>query len=167
MIRIFEGENRHSPRFLTMRLLPVCGLSLFIAFAIPAIGAGASGQAAPAPQVEPVHYRVSGSVYFGHKEKFSQPCTLSRKDVFEVIPAYRTIKEEGLDKSSARYYFLIERANRVFRAAVRAVAVKLGYDLVVERGGIKSSKGVRVPDITRAVIRKIREADTEELRDSR
>jgi hypothetical protein len=101
-----------------------------------------------------VTYRVTGDVYHGDKHKFSKPCVLSRKKIFDKIPAYQTIKRERLNKNSARYYFLIEKANKVFRSKIEEALGDLNHDLVVEKGGIKA-KGVKVPDITKDVIKKI------------
>ena len=99
-------------------------------------------------------YRVTGDVYHGDKHKFSKPCVLSRKKIFDQIPAYQTIKRERLNKNSARYYFLIEKANKVFFSKIKEALEDLHYDLVVEKGGIKA-KGVKIPDITDEVIKKI------------
>lgn len=107
------------------------------------------------PKKEKITYRITGDVYFGDKNRFSKPCVLDRDKVFAKIPAFQKIKREGLDKSSARYYFLLEEANRVFRAKVKEVAKEKKYDLVVEKDEIKASKNVKIPDITRAVIKAI------------
>ncbi len=109
---------------------------------------------------EKITYRVTGDVYHGDKYRFSAPCVLEREKIFAKIPAFQTIKREGLDKSNARYYILIEQANRVFRAKLTEVSRKLKYDLVVEKGGVRASvKGVHIPDITRKVIKAITEKD--------
>ena len=101
-----------------------------------------------------VTYRVTGDVYHGDKNKFSKPCVLRRNKIFEKIPAYQTIKRERLNKNSARYYFLIEKANKVFFSKIKEALEDMHYDLVVEKNGIKA-KGVKIPDITSAVIKKI------------
>ena len=99
-------------------------------------------------------YRVTGDVYFGDRYQFSKPCVLSRKKVFEKIPEYQTIVRERLNKHSARYHLLIEQANRVFRSKIKEALEELGYDLVVEKKGIKT-RGVKIPDISKEVIAKI------------
>lgn len=98
-------------------------------------------------------YKVTGDVFYGDKNKFSNPCVVERDKVFKKIPAYIKIKREGLDKSSARYFFLIKQANEAFTAAVKTKAEELKYDLVVEKDGIKAKKGVKIPDITKKVIK--------------
>ena len=107
------------------------------------------------PEQEKITYRVSGEIYFGKRNSFNTPCVLDRHKVFAKIPAYKKIKREGLEKNSARYYFLLEEANRAFRAAVKKAAEEKGYDLAVEKGGIKASKDVRIPDITSEVIKAV------------
>jgi len=107
-----------------------------------------------AAALEDVTYKITGDIYFGNKNSYKKPCVLDRKKVFAKIPAIKTIKREKLEKNSARYTFLLQQANKVFRKTVSDVATKKGYDLAVERGGIKATKkGVRIPDITKAVIK--------------
>jgi len=103
------------------------------------------------PAKEKIKYKISGDVYHGDKAKFSKPCVVDRKKVFEKIPSYIKIKRENLDKSSARYFFLIKEANKAFNKAVKEKAEELGYDLVVEKGEIKA-KGVKIPNITKKVL---------------
>jgi hypothetical protein len=98
-------------------------------------------------------FRISGHVYYGDKNHFQNPCVLQREKVFKEIPAYKKIVREKLDKNSARYYFLLEEANRTFRTKVQEIASQLGYDLVVEKGGIKGEKRTRFHDISREVIK--------------
>ncbi len=100
-----------------------------------------------------VTYTVTGDVYYGDKNTFKKPCVLQRSKIFAKIPAYQAIKREKLKKDSARYAFLLKEANRVFRETIEKVAEEKGVDLVVEKGGIKASKGVRIPVITKAVIK--------------
>ncbi len=104
---------------------------------------------------ETITYVITGDVYYGDVNSFKNPAVLKRSKVFNQIPAVKTIKKEKLDKNSARYAFLIDKANRVFRETVEKVAKEKGFDLVVERGGIKASKNVRIPDITAFVIKAI------------
>ncbi len=95
---------------------------------------------------------ITGNVYYGDIYSFRSPCTIRRLKVFDKIPAILTIKKENLNKDSARYHFLIQKANKIFREIVDKTAREKGYDLIVERGGIKAGGGARIPDITRAVI---------------
>jgi hypothetical protein len=101
-----------------------------------------------------ITYKITGNIYFGDKAKFKKPCIIDRDKVFAKIPAYQAIKREKLDQSSARYFFLLEEANRVFRAKVKEVAEENEFDLVVERNGIKA-KGVKFTDITKDVIKAV------------
>ncbi|MHC4942615.1 MAG: hypothetical protein ACYTG7_06285 [Planctomycetota bacterium] len=105
------------------------------------------------PQGEKITYKVTGDTYFGDKNHFKNPCVLDRDKVFKKIPAYQKILREKLDKNSARYYFLLEQANKVFRDKVKEIAKKLGFDLVVEKGGIKANKEIRITEITKKVIK--------------
>ena len=109
---------------------------------------------AMAATLDEITYKITGDIYSGNKDSYKKPCVLDRKKVFAQIPAIKTIKREKLEKNSARYTFLLQQANKVFRKTVSSVASDKGYDLAVERGGIKATKkGVRIPDITKAVIK--------------
>ena len=102
-----------------------------------------------------ITYTITGDVYLGDKNSFDNPCVIIRKQIFEKIPAIQTIKREKLDKNSARYAFLIKQANKDFREAVEKAASAKGYDLVVERGGIRADDGTRINDITDEVITEV------------
>jgi len=94
---------------------------------------------------------VSGKVYLGEKTSFSRAVTIDQKKIFESIPAYQSIKKEGVEKDTARYHFLIQEANRVFKEALKKLAKEQGFDLVVEKDGIKIPNET-VSDVTQAVI---------------
>ncbi|MEW6742861.1 MAG: hypothetical protein AB1486_08880 [Planctomycetota bacterium] len=95
--------------------------------------------------------KVTGTVYLGDKNGFSKAGTIDETKIFEEIPAYQTIKKEGLKPDTARYHFLLRKANEVFKAAVKKAAKDGGYDLVVENEGIVV-RDQKVPEITQAVI---------------
>jgi hypothetical protein len=94
---------------------------------------------------------VSGKVYLGEKASFTRAVTIDQKKVFEAIPAYQSIKKENVEKDTARYHFLIQEANRVFKEALKKLAKEKGFDLVVEKDGIKIP-GESVSDMTQSVI---------------
>jgi len=128
-------------------------IHLFIAFLIfpsPQLVFGSDEQNTLSNDDSP--FRISGDVYYGDKNRFNNPCVLKRDTVFKKIPAYQKIIREKLDKNSARYYLLLEEANRTFQNIVKTVASRLGYDLVAEKGCIKSSKRIRIKDITKEVV---------------
>lgn len=89
------------------------------------------------------------NVYYGHVEGAQRPAELTALSVFSQIPEYQEIQRRGLDEDDAEYWTLLERANRKFRAAVRKVAERDGYDCVVERG---THTFRDPPDITQSVI---------------
>ena len=145
-------------RIMKHRHTAYLGLALFlVGFGLicPAVFAQDGGDK---DTEEKITFKVTGDVYYGDKNRFSNPCVMDREKVFEKIPAYQTIKQEGLDKTSARYFFLLEEANKVFRDKVKAVTKKLEYDLTVEKGEIKASKkGYKFKDITKDVIKAIQD----------
>lgn len=76
--------------------------------------------------------------------------TVRSTDVYDEIPAYKTIKKEGLEKGSARYNKLIGQATKAYKAALKKVAKDKGFVLIVEEGGI--SGYTHVTDATSDII---------------
>ena len=76
--------------------------------------------------------------------------TVRSTDVYDEIPAYKTIKKEGVEKGSARYNKLIGQATKDFKAALKKVAKDKGFALIVEEGGI--SGYTHVTDATSDII---------------
>jgi|GEM_PF-2944421 len=113
--------------------------------------------------LDEITYLIEGDVYYGDQESFNTPAVLSRSKVFDEIPEVKTIRREKLKKDSPRYVSLLEKANKVFREVVEEVADEKGYDLVVEKGGIKASDGSRIPNITKKVIKAVPDSSTSVL----
>lgn len=133
-------------RFVTVAIL----LSLAVGITSGAVArAGAWGIAAHADGKNGVE--VTGKVYFGEKTQFTKAVTIEQKKVFDAIPAYQAIKKENVEKDTARYHFLIQEANRVFKETLKKVAKEKGFDLVVEKDGVKIPNQV-ISDVTQDVI---------------
>jgi len=92
------------------------------------------------------------AVYLGSPESFNSPAEIRASEVFEAIPEYRRIRQEKIKPNDARYWLLMNRANRRFRKALKVVANTCGYDLIVEAGTMGAYKGKSIPDITGDVI---------------
>ncbi len=89
-------------------------------------------------------------VYYGQLDGAKKPCQVRVRKVFAQIPEYKKIKEMGLTEDDAEYWLLLEKANTKFNTAVGAVAVREGYDVVVEKGTAKFEEVA--PDETQAII---------------
>ncbi|MBL8767855.1 MAG: hypothetical protein JNL94_10840 [Planctomycetes bacterium] len=76
---------------------------------------------------------------------------------FEAIPAWRTIKQEELRSTRARYHFLMRQANVDLQRAIAAAAAQRGVTLVVERGGIQNA-GDKAVDLTQSVLDALKSA---------
>lgn len=76
--------------------------------------------------------------------------TVRSSDVYDEIPAYKTIQKEGVEKGSARYNQLIREATKAFKAALKKVAKDGSYVLIVEEGGISGYS--HVTDATADII---------------
>ena len=89
-------------------------------------------------------------IYYGNPEKFKSPAEIKLQQVLSVIPEYQKVKKDNLTPSDAAYWILMKKANKKFKAALKSVADKFGYDLIGEIGSIKID--APVPDITIEVI---------------
>ena len=93
---------------------------------------------------------LDDQVYYGTLDGAKNPAEVVASTVFAEIPEYREIQDQGLDEDDPEYWSLLEKANDKFYAAVKKVAGKKKYDVVVEKGSAESVKNA--PDITREVI---------------
>lgn len=75
--------------------------------------------------------------------------TLRSTEVYEAIPAYKTIKKEGVTEGSARWQQLMHEATEAYKSALKAVASSQSLVLMVEEGGIS---GYSTTDVTSNVI---------------
>lgn len=115
-----------------------------------AAGEPDAAEEAPGPALE---FRVTGRVVLGQAEGATHPALVDVQQVFKEIPAYQKVKKENLSRTKARYHILVNQANEEFLAAVKAVALRQGLDLVVEKGGLYTRQ--RIPDITESVIQQL------------
>jgi hypothetical protein len=126
------------------------GLATF-AFAAPLVQADAGNSISAFEEVKLDRAKVR----YGNVSKFDVKGTASvgtvrSTDVYDEIPAYKTIKKEGLEKGSARYNKLIRQATKDYKAALKKVAKDKGFVLIVEDGGI--SGYTHVTDATSDII---------------
>ncbi len=100
----------------------------------------------PLPKVS-----ISGKVLIGDAKSFHSVAIVDRRQVFEAIPAIRTLRAEKTPRDSARYHFLVYEANREFQRAITAAASRRGIDLVVEAGGVQAA-GIEVANLNEDAI---------------
>lgn len=101
-------------------------------------------------------------VYYGNPDSFSQPGEISVQIVFYSIDEYKKIKKENLLKDDAKYWLLLQRANKKFQKTLENTAEKYGYDLIAEIGIIGTYKEKQVPDITGEVLDELSEIQDKE-----
>ncbi|MBI1849017.1 MAG: hypothetical protein HYR85_01605 [Planctomycetes bacterium] len=94
-------------------------------------------------------------VLLGNAQKFTKAATVNTAEVFKNIPSYKQIKTDGLTEKDAKYWILLEQANKDFNKALGEVAKAGSHDLVTEAGGI-TANGVDVADLTEAVNKKFK-----------
>ncbi len=96
-------------------------------------------------------------VYHGNPRLIRKPAVISADRVYERIPEYKQIVDEGLSDKDVRYHFLMKKASERFAKAVKSMAGALGYDFVAEIGTIKREKqdADAPPDRTDDVIERL------------
>ena len=75
--------------------------------------------------------------------------TVRSTEVYAAIPAYKTIKKEGVTEGSARWQQLMREATEAYKAGLRTVAGNQSLVLIVEEGGIS---GYTTSDVTSSVV---------------
>ncbi len=130
-------------------------LTVTILLAVPVMGSHRAISAqGSSDEVEVLNKQ---QVYYGDPKNFSSASVVSAKKIFDEIPAYKQIKDEGLDKNDPRYWILLEKANKVFKKVVKKAAKSGGYDLVAEVGALKGAD--EFPNLTAECIDLIEEED--------
>lgn len=79
------------------------------------------------------------------------PCVIDIQAALKSMPEAREFRARGYGRDSAEYHLLLHRANERLQQAVRSVAARHGYDLVMERGSVvlrPEASDVAVADIT-------------------
>jgi len=76
--------------------------------------------------------------------------TVRSTEVYEAIPAYKTIKKEGVVEGTARWQQLMKEATAAYKAALKKVAGDNSFVLIVEEGGISGYE--HASDCTASVI---------------
>ena len=87
------------------------------------------------------------------------PCVIDLQDALRATPEAEEFIARGYDRDSAEYHLLIARANERLRAAVRRIARRHGFDLVLERGAVvlrPEASDVAVADITAEVAHEVK-----------
>jgi hypothetical protein len=64
------------------------------------------------------------------------PCVLDVQAALLATPEVRECRARGYADDAAEYHVLIHRANERLRNAIRQVAFRHGFDLVLERGSV-------------------------------
>lgn len=84
----------------------------------------------------------------------TSPCVMDIQAALRSMPEAREFRARGYAQDSAEYHLLLHRANERLQEAIRRVAARHGYDLVMQRGNIvlrPDASDVAVADITAEV----------------
>ena len=105
----------------------------------------------PAEATEEQYQIDEEKIYYGNAKKFQKPCVIEAQKVYEGIPSYQKIVENGFTKDSPEYWPLMRKAASAFVRALKAVCKEGKFDLVGEIGAIDTPAG-KVPDVTEEVL---------------
>ena len=106
----------------------------------------------PAEATEEQYQIDEEKIYYGNAKKFQKPCVIEAQKVYEGIPSYQKIVENGFTKDSPEYWPLMRKAASAFVRALKAVCKEGKFDLVGEIGAIDTPAG-KVPDVTEEVLK--------------
>ena len=94
-------------------------------------------------------------VLHGSVSKCSRPAVVNYKKVAKVTPEWKEIRTDHVRPGCGRYDLLISAMTERIRTAVAKVAEREVCDCVVAKGGIESSNGLPVIDLTSAVLNQL------------
>jgi len=99
------------------------------------------------------------NVLFGNAKRSKTPAVLDYKKALAATPEFRKIREDGIDKDSAEYAILKQKAVKRLKKVIVAMAVQEGRDCVVKKGAIRSKGDREVADLTSLVVSELESAD--------
>lgn len=98
-----------------------------------------------------------GRVYVGRLPVIRNPAVVESARAYAVIPEFVQLRAEGLSQDTPRYQFLMKAASDRFLLALRALAARLGHDVVAEVGAIRVLRDnlPPPPDITEQLLHEL------------
>jgi hypothetical protein len=137
---------------LTLAILPLLAACASRAAVEPAVAP--SLPPASYPQVQIVD---PGKTVLGLQSEASRtaPCVIDVQEALKSTPEAKEWLAKGYERDRAEYHMLLYRANERMRSAIKRVALRHGYDLVLERGAVVLRPGltdVAIADITPEVV---------------
>jgi len=93
-------------------------------------------------------------VFVGDPKKFSKPAEIRFIALVKSAPEYKTIKQESLKTSDARYWILMTQAQERVAKSITRVAREHKFDLVCEKGTLEPF-GIKAPEMTKLVKQNI------------
>lgn len=124
----------------------------FAQFVLACLVFGWAGAAIAAQGIEVTSNAV---VLVGSPGNSSAPSTIDYDKVKKATTEWKTIRSEGVPKSSARYELLISEMNQRIKRATQSAAQAGNRDCVVRKGDVSDARGQTVTDLTDDVISKL------------
>ena len=99
------------------------------------------------------------NVLFGNPKRTKNPSVVDYKKALGATPEARKIRADGIDKNSAQYAILKQKAVKRLKKVIQSVAIAEGRDCVVKKGSIRSKGSADVVDITSQVVSELESAN--------
>jgi hypothetical protein len=111
---------------------------------------------ASAISAQGVVLKPRGLVLFGSAAVTTSPASVDFMRVVKATPEWSTIRTQGVREGSGRYNLLLTTMNQRLRKVVARIAEAHGCDCVFRTRDLKESNGLRVVNLTKAVLGSLR-----------
>jgi len=91
----------------------------------------------------------------GSAASAAAPCVIDIQTALKATPEAREFLARNVTKDAPEYYLLLNRANDRMQTAIKKIAGRHGFDVVMERGSVvlkADQSDVMVADITNEVV---------------
>jgi hypothetical protein len=99
-----------------------------------------------------VTLKNGADVLMGAAMTSTRPAVVDMDRLRATTTEWQTIQRENVPRGSARYQLLMDSMRKSLQRRIRLAAVANNIDLVVRAGDIADDQGLRVVDLTAAVL---------------
>ena len=114
---------------------------------------------AVASTAQGIEVKADAVVLFGATSTCTKPASVDWKKVRAKTPEWKTIKDDGVKKGTARYSLLISEMNQRGKKLAKKVAQDRGHDCVVRKKDVDDAKGLDVEDVTKRIVKLLESED--------
>jgi hypothetical protein len=92
-------------------------------------------------------------IYYGDAASFEKPAEVDYRAVVKATPEYAEIRENKIERGTAKYWILLSNASDHAIKAISQVAQDTDYDLVANQGYLGSLEpAIAAEDVTEQVL---------------